>query len=60
MMYIVRFTRRDGKQDEDYYYCDIKYALEHISLYKSDDSNLYTSILLMEADTLQVVDSIVF
>lgn len=49
-MYIVRFQRRDGKPDEDYYYNSFPEAHNHLALFKDDDSNLYTHIEVLEYD----------
>ena len=47
MMYMVRFVRRDGKPDEEYYYNTQDHAASHFSLFYNDDSGLYKTILLL-------------
>ena len=63
-MYIVRFIRRDGRPDEDYYYQTLSAAQYHLHLFANDESNLYSSIVLFEAITLnqetRVIDSLLF
>ena len=43
-MYIVRFIRKDGQPDEEYYYHRLEDAEYHRSLFSGDDSDLYASI----------------
>ena len=43
-MYIVRFVRKDGKPDEEYYYHRLEDAQKHVDLFKDDDSGLYTKM----------------
>ena len=50
MMYMVRFVRRDGKPDEEYYYNSLEAAQNHITLFYDDDSGLYKMILLLAID----------
>lgn len=45
-MYIVRFVRKDGKSDEEYYYHRLEDARKHIDLFKGDESGLYEKIEL--------------
>ncbi len=44
LMWIVRFIRRDGKQDEEYYYHTLREAEAHKELFWGDDSYLYETI----------------
>ena len=46
MMYIVRFVRKDGKADEEYYYQSLNDAEYHFHLFDNDDSGLYKWIML--------------
>lgn len=43
-MWIVRFVRRDGKPDEEYYYHTPREAEAHKELFQEDDSGLYEAI----------------
>lgn len=43
-MWIVRFVRRDGKPDEEYYYHTLREAETHKRLFQEDDSGLYEAI----------------
>lgn len=45
-MYIVRFVRKDGKADEEYYYQSLNDAEYHFHLFDNDDSGLYKWIML--------------
>ena len=45
--YIVKFIRKDGKPDEEYYYMKIEDALYHYHLFENDTSNMYKDILLV-------------
>ena len=42
--YIVRFIRRDGRPDEEYFYNAAEDAMWHFGLFADDDSGLYTRI----------------
>ena len=48
-LFIVRFIRRDGKPDEEYYYHTREDAERHFFLFRDDDSNLYWEIVLTHA-----------
>ncbi len=50
-MLIVRFVRKDGKPNEEYYYQHLNEALYHIHLFKDDDSGYYDKIELEVCDT---------
>lgn len=43
-LWIVRFVRKDGKPDEDYYYHSLAEAEYHKNLFLDDDSGLYERI----------------
>ena len=43
-MFIVRFVRKDGKPDEEYYYHTLQEAETHKKLFDDDDSDLYERI----------------
>lgn len=43
-MFIVRFVRKDGKPDEEYYYHTLQEAEAHKHLFDDDDSDLYKRI----------------
>ncbi len=49
-MYIVRFVRKDGHADEEYYYHSRKDAEYHLSLFENDDSGLYLTVLCLYQD----------
>ncbi len=43
-LWIVRFVRKDGKPDEEYYYHSLAEAEHHKNLFLDDDSGLYERI----------------
>ena len=43
-LWIVRFVRKDGKPDEEYYYRSLAEAEHHKNLFLNDDSGLYERI----------------
>lgn len=43
-LWIVRFVRKDGKPDEEYYYRSLAEAEYHKNLFLNDDSGLYERI----------------
>ena len=43
-MFIVKFVRKDGKSDEEYYYHTLQEAETHQKLFDDDDSDLYERI----------------
>ena len=43
-LWIVRFVRKDGKPDEEYYYRSLAEAEHHKNLFLDDDSGLYEEI----------------
>lgn len=45
-MYMVRFVRKDGKPDEEYYYQSRKDAEYHFHLFDNDDSVIYKEICI--------------
>ena len=49
-MLIVRFIRKDGQPDEDYYYNNLNEALYHIHLFRYDNSGFYKRIELIVTD----------
>ena len=49
--YIVRFVRRDGKPDEEYFYHTTGEALWHFEMFADDDSSLYTRIEVSRFDS---------
>ena len=55
MIYVVRFIRKDGKPDENYYYQSLKDAEYHFHLFNDDNSGLYRTILLLEWDGNAIV-----
>ena len=46
--YVTRFHRRDGQPREDYYYRTKDEALNHLNLFRDDDSGLYGSIEVVD------------
>ena len=46
-MFIVRFIRKDGQLNEEYYYHFIRDALDHFLLFENDDSTLYDEVCLI-------------
>ncbi len=55
-MFIVRFVRKDNKQDEEYYYSKLEDAKYHFSLFATDDSGLYRRIELIDDDKGEIID----
>lgn len=50
-MWIVRFVRKDGKPDEEYFYHSHADAEHHRDLFQNDDSGLYEKIeVINDAD----------
>ena len=43
-MYIVRFIRKDGKHNEEYYYRKYEDAFYHLKLFYHDDTEYYDRI----------------
>ena len=43
-MFVVRFIRKDGMPNEEFYYQKIEDALYHFSLFEKDDSQLYSLV----------------
>ncbi len=58
--FIVRFTRRDNRAAEEYYYAALSDAEYHLSLFREDDSGLYLRIDLLSYPNERALDSIVF
>ena len=49
--WIVRFVRKDGKPDEEYYYPTLADAEHHRDLFLDDDSGLYEKIEIIKEKT---------
>ena len=49
--WIVRFIRRDGKPNEEYYYSSLADAEQHRNLFLDDDSGLYEKIEIVNEKT---------
>lgn len=47
--YFVRFIRKDNKPVEEFFYHDYEDALDHLALFRDDDSGLYKRIELVTA-----------
>lgn len=45
-MFVVKFVRKDGHLDEEYYYQREEDANIHFDLFKADDSGLYSQIVI--------------
>ena len=56
--HVVRFVRRDGKPNEEYFYRTVEEARQHFDLFNEDDSGLYDSI--EDIDQMQPDEVIVF
>ena len=50
-MTVVRFVRKDGEPDEEYYYLDVAEARFHYSLYADDENSPYKSAKLYNFET---------
>ena len=59
-MLIVRFVRKDGKPNEEYYYQHLNDALYHIHLFREDHSGLYDRIELIVSNTEQGFEETVY
>lgn len=44
--YIVRFIRKDGMPDEEYFYHNYEDAANHLEMFRDDDSELYWEICI--------------
>ena len=53
-MWIVRFVRKDGKPDEEYFYHSKAEAENHRDLFQNDDSGLYDKIEIINEPTKEV------
>ena len=49
---MVKFIRKDGKPDEDYFYHSLADAAHHRDLFLDDDSGLYERIEITREVTL--------
>ena len=56
--YVTRFHRRDGKPREDYYYHTKEEALNHLNLFRDDDSGLYSLIELIDIENDRQISSL--
>jgi hypothetical protein len=52
--WIVRFVRKDGKPDEEYFYHSLADAEHHRDLFLNDDSGLYEKIELINGKSKEV------
>lgn len=52
--WIVRFIRRDGKPNEEYYYSSLADAEHHRNLFLDDDSGLYEKIEIVNEKAKEV------
>lgn len=59
-MFLVKFYRKDGKPDEEYFYHSAEEALQHLSLFVGDDSNLYNSIVASDEGKNTVLQILLF
>ena len=53
-LWIVRFVRKDGKPDEEYYYHSLAEAEYHRNLFLNDDSGLYKNIEIVCKNSKEV------
>ena len=58
--YVTRFHRRDGQPREDYYYRTKDEALNHLNLFRDDDSGLYSLIEVADQAKKKQVRAIAF
>lgn len=56
--YMTRFIRIDKQPNEEYFYSTEKQALEHMDLFKDDDSGLYKRIEVIQYSTNAVIAAI--
>lgn len=53
-LWIVKFIRKDGKPDEEYYYSSLADAEHHRDLFLDDDSGLYEKIEIINEKSKEV------
>ena len=53
-LWIVKFVRKDGKPDEEYYYHFLAKAEYHRDLFLNDDSGLYEKIEIINENSKEV------
>ena len=53
-LWIVKFVRKDGKPDEEYYYHSLAKAEHHRDLFLNDDSGLYEKIEIINENSKEV------
>jgi hypothetical protein len=53
-LWIVKFVRKDGKPDEEYYYHSLAKAEYHRDLFLNDDSGLYEKIEIINENSKEV------
>lgn len=49
-MYMVQFVRLDNQPDEEYYYTSLSDAMNHLNLFRDDNSKLYLRIGLSRVE----------
>lgn len=59
LIYIVRFTRRDRKPDEEYFYRVYEEACWHLDFFRDDDSGLYEKIEILNANDGTVLERLI-
>lgn len=59
-MFVVRFIRKDGQPNEEYYYHELDNAKRHLALFYEDNSDLYKIVLLLDEERGIIVDSVSF
>lgn len=60
MKYCVRFVRKDGQPNEEYFYSDIWSAKDHLKKFINDDSGLYRTVSLLDVKSNTVLSLLYF
>ena len=58
--YITRFIRNDREPDEDYYYPSADVAIDHLELFRNDDSGLYKKIVVLQYNPEKLIAQLEF
>lgn len=60
MKYCVRFVRKDGQPNEEYFYSDIWSAENHLKKFINDNSGLYRTVSILEVKSNTVLNLLYF
>lgn len=59
-MFLTKFVRKDHHPDEDFWYNNSEDALQHLSLFLNDDSDLYERIIVSDERKNTVLQILLF